>query len=120
MLDRTNSTFDAREINRAAIRHWPTICHMIFDFHGRALGEVQKLNPNYVAQEPGRRRHGAPRLVEFRMSFSWPNEGSWYCRGPGGARGEDPIDLVAYLGECDRRTAAEWLRSLCSRMVEVA
>jgi hypothetical protein len=124
MLDRVAPTvdkFDAREINRAAIKHWPTICHMIFDFHGRALGEIQRLNPNYVApSDPSRRRVGSPRVTELRMSFAWPDEGKWHCLGLPAASGEDPIELVAYLGECDYRTAAEWLRSLCSRLVEVA
>jgi hypothetical protein len=120
LLDKPAQTFDAREISRAALKHWATIQHMIFDFHGRPLGEVQRLNPNYIAQDPGRRRHGAPRLVELRMSFAWPNEGSWHCLGGTSPRGDDPISLVQYLGETDYRTAAEWLRSLCNRMVEVA
>jgi hypothetical protein len=120
LLDKPTQTFDAREINRKALRHWATIQHMIFDFHGRPLGEVQRLNPNYVPREPGRRRVGAPRVTQLRMSFAWPDEGKWSCLGLPSASGEDPIDLVAYLGECDRRTAAEWLRSLCSRLVDVA
>jgi hypothetical protein len=119
LLDKPTQTFDAREINRAALKHWGTIQHLIFDFHGRPLGEVQRLNPNFAAQPVGVRRVGAPRLVELRMSFSWPDEGKWNCLGGTHARGDDPISLVQYLGETDYRTAAEWLRSLCSRLVEV-
>jgi hypothetical protein len=119
MLDRPNSPLDCREITRAALKHWATIQHMIFDFHGRPLGEVAR-HPDYVRQDPGRpRRHGAPRVTELRMSFAYPNEGQWHCLS-NGTSGDDPIDLVAFLGECDRRTAAEWLRSVCNRMVEVA
>jgi hypothetical protein len=82
LLDKPTQTFDAREINRKALKHWATIQHMIFDFHGRALGEVQRLNPNFVAQEPGRRRVGAPRVVQLRMSFAWPDEGKMELPGP--------------------------------------
>jgi hypothetical protein len=121
LLDKPTQTFDAREINRKALKHWATIQHMIFDFHGRALGEVARLNPNYVEpKDPSRRRDGAPRVTELRMSFAYPNEGKWHCLGGTGASGEDPIDIVAFLGQCERRIAAEWLRSLCNRMVEFA
>jgi hypothetical protein len=46
----------------------------------------------------------------------WPGMS---CLG-NGASGADTVDLVAYLGETDRRTAALWLAGLLSRIVEVA
>jgi hypothetical protein len=119
MLDRPTETYDARELSRKAIQNWLWVWNHLVDGHGRALGEIQKLNPNYVAQPVGVRRHGAPKLVEFRGPDGYPNDGAWRCLG-NGARGDDIVDLVAYLGECDRRTAALWLSSLLSRIVEVA
>jgi hypothetical protein len=119
MLDRPNSTYDARELSRKAIQNWPWVWNHLVDFHGKPLGEVQRLNPNYVEPKVGVRRNGAPRLVEFQGPGGYPNEGSWRCLG-NGASGDDIVDLVAYLGECDRRTAALWISGLLSRIVEVA
>ena len=117
MLDRPQ-TYDAREINRKAIQHWPILYNMIVDMHGRPLGEVRRLNPNFVEQPHGVHRHNGPRLVEFRGPGGSPNEGSWVCLG-NGAKGDDLIDLVAYLGETDRRTAGEWLGGVVKRIVSV-
>jgi hypothetical protein len=114
----TPDRLDYRAINARAIKHWPILYHMIVDFHGRPLGAVQRLNPNFVEQKHGVPRHGAPRLIELRGPSPWDG-GSWVCLG-NGARGADPVDLVAFLGECDRRTAGDWLGSLVNRIVEVA
>ena len=86
--------------------------------HGRPLGEVRRLNPNFVEQPHGVHRHNGPRLAGFRLSFAWPNEGGWHCI-ENGAKGGDLIDLVAYLGECDRRAAGEWPGSVVKRIVSV-
>jgi hypothetical protein len=117
LLDRPQ-TYDAREVNRKAIQHFAIIYPMLVEMHGRPLAEVQRLNPNYDEPKHGVRRHGAPQLVEFQGPGGWPNEGSWRCLG-NGASGDDLIDLVAYLGECDRRTAGEWLGRLVKRIVIV-
>jgi hypothetical protein len=119
MLDRPNSGYDAREINRAALKHWPIVASHLFDLRGYALGEVARLSPSYIAQEPGRARPpGTPRLIELRGP-SPHDGGSWRCLGGASASGEDVISLVAYLGQCDHRTAGEWLKGLCSRLVEL-
>jgi hypothetical protein len=107
MLDRPE-TYDARALSRKAIQNWEWVWGHLVDHHGRPLGEIQKLSPNYVQLETGVRGHGAPRLVEFRGPDRWPNEGAWRCLG-NGAHGDDCVDLVAYLGETDRKTAALWL-----------
>jgi hypothetical protein len=119
LLDKPTQTFDARELSRKAIQNWTWVWGHLADFHGRPLGELARLNPNYVEPKIGVRRHGAPRLVEFRGPDGYPNEGRWRCLG-NAASGEDTVDLVAFLGECDRRTAALWLSGLLSRIVEVA
>jgi hypothetical protein len=121
LLDRptTPDRLDYRSINAKAIKHWSTIYNMICDWHGRPLGEVQRLNPDFVELPHGRRRHGGPQLVLLRGPSPWDG-GSWLCIGPPSAEGKDVVDLVAYLGECDRRMAAEWLGSLVDRVVEVA
>jgi hypothetical protein len=120
MLDRPSSGYDAREINRSAIKHWPIVASYLYDFKGYALAEVARLNPNYIAQDPGRARlRGTPRLVELKGPASH-NDGSWRCLGGDCASGESIISLVAYLGQTDERTAGEWLKSLCNRLVEVA
>jgi hypothetical protein len=106
------------DLNQRAIKHWPIIYHMMVEMHGRPLAEVQRLNPNYVEPKHGVHRQNAPRLVEFHGPGGWPNEGSWQCLG-NGASGADLIDLVAYLGETDRRTAGEWLAGVVRRIVSV-
>lgn len=115
MLDRPG--LDTREINRRAIKHWSTIYNMLVDWHGRPLGEVQRLgNPNLVI-DPNKRRPNGPRLIELRGPSAI--DFSWFCLG-NAAKGEDVIDLVAYLGECDRQTAGQFLRDLTDRFVEIA
>jgi hypothetical protein len=119
MLERPNSTYDAREVNRAALKHWAIVASHLYDFKGYALYEVARLSPNYVTPEHGRKRPpGTPRIIEF-AGPARHDDGSWCCRG-NGASGESVISLVAYLGQCDERTAGDWLKSLCSRLVEIA
>jgi hypothetical protein len=118
MLDKPE-TYDSRDLSRRSIQNWAWVWHSMVDQHGRPLGEIQKLNPAYVEPKPGVHRHNAPRLVEFRGPASYPNEGAWHCLG-NGAQGDDCVDLVAFLGECDRRTAALWLSSLLNRIKTVA
>jgi hypothetical protein len=112
-------TIASGQISRKAIQNWPWLWNHLVDMHGRPLGDVRKLNPDYREQPHGIHRHGAPRLVEFRGPDGWPNEGAWRCLG-NGAKGDDTVDLVSFLGECDRRTAALWLSGLLSRIVTVA
>jgi hypothetical protein len=100
--------FDARKINRKAVKHWATLRHMMVDMHGRPGGEIRALNPANAPLEPGRARpHGLPQLREMRGPSPYEVDGS----GPGdwvdlgtGARGRDVIDLIIYLsGGADRR-----------------
>jgi len=115
MFDRP-STFDAREVNRRAVKHWPVVHNMLVDMHGRPLGDVMRLGNPALFIDPNKRRPEGPRLVELRGPS--PVNFSWCCLG-NGAKGDDVIDLVAYLGGCDRRTAGEFLKGLTDRLVEV-
>jgi hypothetical protein len=109
---------DYRAINAKAIKHWSVLYHMIADWYGRPLAVVQRLgNPSLVI-DPERPRRDGPRLLELKGPSQWDG-GSWCCLG-NGAQGKDVVDLIAYLGECDRRTAGEWLSGLVGRLVEVA
>jgi hypothetical protein len=120
MLDRPNSPYDARNINRAAIKHWPVVASHIYDLRGFPLAEVARLNPNYVKVEYGRPRPpGTPRLVELKGPAGH-DDGSWFCVGGAHASGDSVISLVAYLGSCDERTAGDWLKRLTDRIVELA
>lgn len=81
--------------------------------------DVERLSPAYVERRPGEpRRHGAPRLVTLRGPAPYDG-GSWFTLGPPSASGPDVISIVEFLGECDRRTAADFLRELTDRLVEV-
>jgi hypothetical protein len=118
MLDRPE-TYDARALSRKAIQNWEWVWGHLVDHHGRPLGEIQKLSPNYVQLETGVRRHGAPRLVEFRGPDRWPNEGAWRCLG-NGAHGDDwrgPCGLPRGNRSQDRSPVAS---SLVNRIVTVA
>jgi hypothetical protein len=96
MLDKPS--FDAREINRKAVKHWSTLYHFLVDMRGRALGEVRGLNPANAPLDPNRARPvGEPRLSEFSGVSHWENDdgsgpGSWVCRS-NGASGRDVIEL---------------------------
>jgi hypothetical protein len=37
--------YDAREINRAALKHWPIVASHLFDLKGFPLGDVARLGP---------------------------------------------------------------------------
>lgn len=119
MLDRP-AKYDEREINRKAVKQWGVIRNYLVDMHGRSM--VRSLNPNHIAPDPNRARPpGAPQLRELRGPSPWDADGSvgsWADVGTG-KRGKDVISLVKYLGECDRRTAAQWLGDLVSRIVEI-
>jgi hypothetical protein len=114
---RAKPRYDEREIGRRALKFWPVLKDMVMDGRGRPLGEVAGLNPNYVAIDPSKRRPDGPKLTELRGPSPWDG-GSWHSL-TNGASGPDIISLVAYLGECDRRTAAEWLGRLVDRLVEI-
>ena len=122
MLDRPTTVAgrDDYDLTAKALKHWDLIYPMLVTMHGRPLAVVQRLNPNFVEQKHGTHRHGAPRLVEFRLTMSWPNEGAWHCLGPGGTSGKDLVALIEYLGETDRQTARNFLSDLVSRIVTVS
>jgi hypothetical protein len=122
----TADKFDAREINRKAVKHWSILYWCLVDFRGRPLGEIRALNP---ANEPlvpgGVRPRGLPQLTEFSGVSHWENAdgsgpGSWHCRSTG-ASGPDAISVVQFLaGEgCERRVAADFLRRLVDRIAVV-
>jgi hypothetical protein len=126
MLDRPAQTFDARAINRKAVKHWSALYHCLVDMHGRALRDVRALNHANAPVEPGRPRpHAEPKLIELMGPSPWPNDdgsgpGSWVSRG-NGAHGPDVVSLVQHLaGGCDYRVAADFLKSLTDRIVEIA
>jgi hypothetical protein len=119
----TKSDLDRREINRKAVKHWPTIRNLITDMHGRPLGDVASLNPGYDPRgvADGKRKHGGPQLKTFRGPSPFEDNG-----GPGawfdietGASGKDCISIIEYLGECDRKTATTFLKYLTDRLVEL-
>jgi hypothetical protein len=121
MLDRPNSGFDCRAVNRAAVALWPVIRDHIVGLNGRPLGDVIRLNPANVLPEPGRvRPHNSPQLREFRGPS--PHEsaggpGAWQDLGTG-ASGPDLVSLIQHLsGGCDHRVGADFLSRLCDRMV---
>jgi hypothetical protein len=121
MLDRPNSGFDCRDINRRAVALWASIRDHIVGLNGRPLGDVARLNPNYVPQDPGRARApGGPQLKEFRGPSPYEIDGgpgAWRDVGTGQS-GPDLVSLIEYLsGGCERRDAANFLKSLCDRMV---
>jgi len=118
MLDRPG--LDTREINRRALKHWAVLYHHLVDFKGHPLDDVARLNRNYKQREPGSPRpHNAPRLVLLRGPNPYDG-GSWLCLGPPAARGDDVIAMIEYLGECDRRTAGNFIKDLTDRLVEIA
>jgi hypothetical protein len=121
MLDRPNSGFDCRAVNRAAVALWPVIRDHIVGLNGRPLGDVIRLNPASVLPEPGRARpHGSPQLHEVRGPSSYESDGgpgAWRDLGTGQS-GRDLVSLIVYLSNgCERRVAADFLSRLCDRMV---
>jgi hypothetical protein len=62
-------------------------------------------------------------VTELSGPSPWENSdgsgpGHWECRS-NGKSGPNFISLVEYLGQCDRKTATNWLRHLTDRLVEV-
>ncbi len=85
-----------------ALESWPALHSRVVDMKGRSI--IGDLGP-----EPDRER----RLVEFRFLQG----GSWVVLGAGaGASGRNVIDLIAWLGNCDRNTAADYLRDALKRI----
>jgi hypothetical protein len=122
VLDKAEK-FDAREINRKAVKHWSTLRHMLVDMHGRPNGEIRALNPANKPLDPGKARpHGLPQLKEFRGPSPYEVDGgpgSWQDVGTG-ASGNDVISLIEYLsGGASRRVCAGWLSDLLDRIVIV-
>jgi hypothetical protein len=119
------AAIDRREINRRAVKFWPQVRSMLVDMHGRPIGDLARLSPHYDAAQraDGRKRHGAPKLDTFRGPDPCPNAdgsgpGAW-CDVGTGKSGTDAISLIEYLGECDRKTATEFLKDLTDRLVEL-
>jgi hypothetical protein len=114
--------FDARSINRAACKNFHILYHMIADLRGFPNGEIWRLNPSNPQIDPSRgRRQDGPRLACFSGVDHWNEDGpgAWECRG-NGASGRDCISLIQYLSNgCERRVAADYLKSLVDRIVEV-
>ena len=118
MLDRltTPDRIDFRALNAKAIKHWDILFFMLVDLHGHPTGEVQRLGNAGIVINPERPRSDGPRLLEFRGPG---REGSWHCLG-NGASGSDIVSLVEYLSECSRPVAADFLKRLTDRIVEIA
>jgi hypothetical protein len=119
LLDRptTPDRLDYRAINAKALKHWPAIKDLVMDWHGRAVGEVARLNPAYVATDPSKRRSDGPRLVELRGP-SVHDGGSWHSLA-NGASGPDVISLIEFLSQAPRPVAAEWLGRIVDRIAIV-
>jgi hypothetical protein len=130
MLDRPapqldKASIDRREINRKATKFWPQVRALITDMHGRPIGDLARLSPNFdeQARANGRKRPGEPRLVSFLGPSPYPNPdgsgpGAWQDVGTGKS-GPDLISLIEMLGECDREKATTFLKDLTDRLVEV-
>jgi hypothetical protein len=118
--------FDARAINRKAVAAWPILFHMLVDLRGSPSGEIRALNPSLAPIDPNRARPADQRrLTEFSGVSHWENAdgsgpGAWHTRAPGGGGGKDVISLIQWLAtDCDRRVAADYLKSLCDRIAVV-
>jgi hypothetical protein len=117
--------FDTRSVNRKAVQHWGTVYHLLVDLRGFPSGEIRALNSANPPLDPNKgRQQTGPRLTEFGGVSFFPNEdgsgpGAWHCRG-NGARGKDIVELVQFLaGGCERRLAADYLKRLTDRLVEM-
>jgi hypothetical protein len=114
------ATIGLRETNRRACKFWSVVKDHLFDLHGRSL--VRQLGPGFVPQDPSKPRIPIPTLREFRGPMPWTpttEAGSWFDLGTG-ARGDDLIALVEFLGACSRPVAAAYLKDLTDRLVEIA
>jgi hypothetical protein len=118
MLDRPTTTADRADfdLNQKAVRFWSLLAYEIHDLRGRPLAAVQSLgNPN-LRIDVERPRKDGPRLVMFQgpgISRSWKN------LGPPSAEGKDLVELIMWLGGCERPVARDFLRSLVNRVVSV-
>jgi hypothetical protein len=117
--------FDARAVNRAAIAAWPLLFHMLVDLRGYPGGDIRRLNPSLAPIDPNKPRPADQRrLTEFSGCSPWENEdgsgpGAWNSRASG-ASGKDVVSLIQWLAtDCERRVAADYLKSLCDRIVVV-
>jgi hypothetical protein len=111
---------DMRAHTRKALKNWPIVYNQLVDMHGWPLG-VAALNPNYKPSPNGRiRGAGGPRLDGFSgPDYREETLGAWHCRG-NGASGGSLVELIQYLsGGVEHRVAAEFLRDLVDRIVEV-
>lgn len=107
MLDVKAKPLDYEKIGRHALKHWRLIHSLICDLKGNPLAEVAALAPAATHKR---------RLSEFRLL----SDGGWVNLGVGfGASGKDLIEVVQYLGACDRRTAAEFLVDILDRIAVV-
>jgi hypothetical protein len=116
------SGYDARDLTRRALKAWPTIRGIVTDYQGFPVGEIWALNPSNAPIDPNRgMRRDGPRLLEFSgPDYREDNLGAWRCLG-NGASGKDLVELIQYLaGGCERRAAADYLRSIVERVVEIA
>ena len=118
MLDRVSARYDEREICRRACKHWRTLYSHLVDLRGTPLGDVDRLDPGY-AERPAHYRRQNGRRIKILRGPDQSDGGSWFDVGTG-AKGHDVISLVQWLAnDCDRRVAAEFLRDLTDRLVEV-
>jgi hypothetical protein len=115
--DEPAERYDERDIERKAVRFWHLLRYELADRYGRARPEVRRLtDPRAEGHPDGRLRDaGGPSISEFH-GFD-PLTGAWFAVGSG-ARGEGPVSVVQYLAGpgCERRKAAEFLRSLVDRV----
>jgi hypothetical protein len=122
MLDRPTTDADRAvyDLNKRALRHWPLLRSHLLTMHGEASNEMRRLgDPAFDGRPNGRLRGEAvPKLTGLRGPH--PDDFSWFSIDPPAARGRDLIDMVSYLGSCDRKTATQWLRDFCDRIREVA
>ena len=114
------AALDRRDVNRKAVKHWATIRNMLIDQRGFSM--IRDLSPGYVAQPNGRiRGQEGPRVAMLRGPSPYEDGGSvgaWNDLESGN-RGADVISLVEFLGECDRKKATDFLKSLTDRLVEL-
>jgi hypothetical protein len=118
---------DSRDLSRRAVKHWPIVREYLVDRSGGPTAPVAKLNPAHVPYDSNRGRPfgqpiPGPQLRELKGPSPYEQDGtvgSWVDVGTG-AHGKDIVDLVAHLGQVDRKVAAAHLAEIVSRIVEVA
>lgn len=124
MLDRPNAltvtTSDHAAIAAKALLHFSVIRPYLTDHNGRPNPDIVRLgDPTFDGHPNGKPSYYyGPRISGLRGPCVW-DTGTWTNLGPPYAEGADIIALVAWLGQCSREVAAEWLGSLCARIVRV-